>query len=329
MPTVTGAITAYLDDLRERQCRPVHLYSVRSRLGHFESQFGDRSLDSLTRADIGQHITSLEGDRTEATMAGIAATHRAFWTWCHERGFTSPNLGSKLRRYDYTPSVRRAASPEHVEALAAAIPAFVDRRRGRTWYENDLRAGLIVSLSLDSGARLGEMANLRIDDVRRSLERPHWTPEGTAYIVGSRGKTGTAQLVYFEQTASLFRRWLELVPSNARFVFVNLETGAKLYTNSLSRMFLRVCRFAGVPPFRAHAIRKRNICDIVDESGFAAAQQYAGHSNIQTTRRHYYEANQEQTVKAAARMNRRRRQSAEEASELAKLFGVSTRSKAD
>lgn len=329
MPTVNEAIATYVDDLRERQCRRLHINGVRSRLGHFQREFGDRSLESITRAIVGQHLTSLEEPRAEATMAGISATHRAFWSWCHERGWTAENLGSKLRRYDYTPSVWTAAPPEHVEALAAAIPAYVEHRAHLDYHVYDVRAGLLVSLSLDSGSRLGEMAALRVADVKRSLEAPVWTPEGVAYEVGSKGKTGATSLVFFEDTAALFRRWFEHLPDGCRFVFSNLKTGEPMNRNSLGRLFSRVCKWAGIPPFRSHAIRKRNICDIVDESGFAAAQDYAGHSNIQTTRRHYYQANRQRTVRAAVRMHQRRRQSADETNQIAKLFGVQTRSEAD
>lgn len=327
MPTVSAAFAAYLEDMHERQLRPVHIRTVTSRLGHFLEEFGDRSVETVTRADVGSHLTKLEATRADGTMAGISATHRAFWRWCHEHGFTAENLGSKLRRYDYTPSVRRAAQPEHVEKLAAAIPAYVEHRRGQQFHENDVRAGLLVSLSLDSGARRGEMANLRVADVKRSLQQPHWTPEGTAYVVGSKGKTGTANIVYFEQTAALFARWFEILPPSCRFVFSNLETGERLQLDSLGRIFARVCKWVGIPVIRSHAIRKRNICDIVDESGFAAAQQYAGHANVRTTQRHYYQANHNQTIKAAVKMNRRRRESAEEAAQMAALFGV--RSEAD
>lgn len=329
MPTVNHAVAAYLADLQERQCRSVHIRSVRSRLSHFSRKFGDRTVGTLTRADIAQHLNNLENERTQGTMAGISATHRAFWTWCHKQNWTDVNLGANLRRYDYTPSVRTAARPDHVEALVAAIPRYIDRRRGMHYHAHDIRAGLLVSLSLDSGARLGEMANIRVADVLQSLERPHWTQEGPAYVVGSQGKTGSAKIVFFDQTAQLFTRWFEHLPQGAAFVFCNLETGRKMDRNSLSRLFPRVCKFAGVPSFRSHAIRKRNICDIVDEDGFAAAQDYAGHSNIQTTRRHYYQANHERTVLAAAKMNQRRRESALEADQMANLFGLKSRSKAD
>ncbi len=316
----TKALDAYLVSLQERQCSPSHVRTVAWRLGLFARAVGETDLSRISRLDIAEHLQQLASTRADGTMAGLAATHRAFWRWCHDAGHLDQNLGDRIKRYSYQPMVRRAAPVADIATVAAALPAFVAHRER---HPRDVRDALLVSLSLDSGARLGAMGNLRRRDVLRALEAPVAAADGRlVYSVPSKGKTGMAVLEFCEETAHLFRLWLALTPSSADRVFVSLKTGRPLRRDSLSRAFEQVCRFAEVPVFRAHAVRKRNITEIIQTTDPETAQRYAGHKDLQTTLRHYKAGSAEQVRDATAGLASRRRGGHQFEQEMAQLFGL-------
>lgn len=291
MPTLTDVVDAYLQHLLEEGASPSHRRTVRWRLGRFlrmqrgQVINGDRLIGFVTRADLAEHIEEMEGqDYNEGTIAGLVSTNRAFWRWAHEKGYTTINLGEKLRRRSYAPQKRRPAPAEDVERVAAILEEY-SYLNNMDWC--CLRNATIVSLSLDSGARRRAIRNLKITAVEAALRAPESTADGPAYMAYSFSKKKVAKLRFFRETAGFFRRLLPQLPAGATYVFLSLETHERLHPDSFSGPFERICDYAGVPVFRSHAVRKRNTIEIAHEDGARAAQEYAGHSSIDVTQTHY------------------------------------------
>ena len=55
-----------------------------------------------------------------------------------------------------------------------------------------------------------------------------------------------------------------------------------------------------MPTFRSHAVRKRNISQILTIDDPETAQRYAGHKSLETTLRHYKDIHEDQVHEAAA-----------------------------
>lgn len=301
------ALELYLDDLRERQCSQVHIRSVAWRIGCFVKGREERPVSSVSRAELSAFFVELRETRAEGTMAGLTGSHRAFWKFCVDRGWIEFSPADRLRSFSYAPRVRRAARPEDVESVAARLFEFVDHRGRR---HRDIRDALFVSLSLDCGGRRNSMLKLRRSWIEDALRRPRRAENGRLYyeITARRDKTGSSQLIFFEETARLFEMWLPLVPPSARDrIFVNLNTGALLKPDSVTKAFIRICEFAGVPVFRSHAVRKRNVSDIRFNEDPVTAQHYANHKSLETTLRHYTDVDGEDVGNAAAALASRRR----------------------
>lgn len=314
------ALKLYLEELKERQSSQSHLRTVAWRLGQFIKPRADQPLASVTRAQIAAHFTELRETRSDGTMAGFTSSHRSFWRWLEAEGHTAENLGEKLRSFSYEPTVRDAAPLDDIQAVLAALWPFVAHRGQRP---RDVRDALLVSLSIDSGARLGAMRRIRRSKVDQALRSARATRAGPVYdLLVVRDKTGTSHLRFFNDTAELFRIWLPLLPPAGDFVFVSLTTGQLLRADSLSRGFERICRFAGVPVFRSHAVRKRNVTDILEQADPETAQRYAGHRDLETTLRHYKQKKQGQVDEAAASLSAQRRRRAHFDNEMANLFGL-------
>ena len=322
MCTVNEAYDAYLLDLEERMTTAAHIRSVRSRLKPFRRRHGDTPLADLTRPDCARFLRDLEsGGRSEATMAGYTATLKAFLKFAYLNEWTAENLGDRLKARDYSPQVRRPAPESHIQAVINALPEFVAHR---DYQPRDIRDALLISLSIDSGARRGTMRNLQRADVEKALMSAERTEEGrVVYTVKTKGKTGTTEVVFFAETAELFGLWLPMVPGKSPYVFISLTTLKRLKPDALSKAYVRICEFADVPTFRSHAVRKRNTDRVIRLSDLEVGQRYAGHRQLSTTARYYRQLEHRDVYDAAARLAADRRGDGKFADAAAEFFGLS------
>lgn len=313
--TLSEALDRYLSYLVERNLSPLHVRTVTSRLRQFVYPTDELPVDrqrkavrSVTPLELHQHFQQLEdGGRSDGTMAGYAGTHRAFWAWMENEGLRDNSPAANLKRYSYLPKKRRAAPVSAVAAISAALPSFVAHGG---YNARDVRDALAVSLSLDSGNRIGEIRSLRRRDMENALLSGEVASNGRVrYTVVGHGKTGDQELTFFNESADLYRLWQLVNPyPKADFVFISLKNGRLLRRETMGRAFVRVCEFAGVPTIRSHAIRKRNASDL--QAAFhdpELTRQYLGHTSIKTTMAHYNDVDRERVGEAAALMASARR----------------------
>jgi integrase len=219
-----------------------------------------------------------------------------------ENELTEENPTAVLRRkkhgYSYKPVRSRAVPRDDYLKVMHAMPAFTAHR---AYHPRDLRDAAMVSLVADSSARRGELWELRRKDLAEALRLGADVGGGvTVYHVITRGKTGAVTIRFFAETAELLRRWLQHVPPDSPFVFISLRTGKRLRLDAMWLGFKRICEFAGVPPFRFHATRKRVVTDIIESSGdMKVGQLLANHRSPRTTQE-YYNDIQQSRVDAAA-----------------------------
>lgn len=305
--TLIEALSRYLLHLQSRDLSTSHTGTVDYRVKRFINTSAHTSIASVTQTDIRSFITSLKSDGSaDATLAGFTSTLKTFFNWCVKQGIITESPAAGLKKYDYDPVHFRAAPTSSVEALAAAVILFANHRNR----PRDLRDALFISMVIDSGSRLGELHSLRKKDLQSALQSGVPTQsERISYQIIGKGKTGGLPVLFFEETAQLASRWLDERPwQDAPFVFISLDTGKRLRKASLGRSFERICKFVDVPTIRAHSIRKRNVTDVIRQSGdLTIGQKYAGHKSPETTMRHYNDLQNEDVINAAATLANQRR----------------------
>lgn len=319
-------ITQYLIYLEERGASVAHRITVEWRLRRFVRYLDEQGemleLSALQRIHLVRFFREMEERYADGTLAGWASTHRSFWKWVRKKGYVSTNLGKKLKRYSFDPVVRTSACAEDVLILVSRLDEFAAHRGYRP---RDVRDALIVSFSVDCGGRRGEMWRVTRAEMERSLQRATQMADGsTIYSLVSRGKMGSCRLDYCEQTGNFARMWLSMLPACADHVFVNLTSGKLLHENTFGRVFVRVCEWVGVTPFRSHAIRKLNVSEILASADVDVAMRYAGHRDQKTTLTHYKEKRYRDVLSATAMLSSRRWRSASNTvqhDEIVRLFG--------
>lgn len=311
-------VEMYLLWLREQQYSAAHLTTVEIRLGRFLEPHQQKQLAAVTREDVTAFFVDLKAaGLASATLAGYKSTLRAFWRWCRHRTrkYTDDDPTDILlarenrgrHSYSYEPQSRTAVNDDHFQAVMASLESFAAHRG---YSPRDVRDALIISLTADSAGRRGEIWNVTKKQLELSLERGKVLKNGrTVYRVHSEGKTGPVKLRFFDETAALARRWLNLLPETAVWAFVNLRTGQRLRRDAMVLAFNRACKFAGVPTFRFHSVRKRQVTDVIEDTGDPkVGQKYANHRSPRTTQIYYNDLADNRVDEAAAALSERRRQ---------------------
>ncbi len=322
------AFEHYYNYLKGKGSSASHLRTVKVRLNRFimpseKYPYDNRSRNvrKIRRHEIHEHFELMESnDLADGTLAGYSTAHRSFWTFCKRSRWIKKSPAKKLKRYSYEPVHNRAAPAVSVDKVTAALPGFAIHRN----HPADVRDALFVSLVLDGGGRLGEYHTLRSLHLKAALENGIPTESGEMiYIIVGSGKTGSKLLFFFEQTARLAKMWLDRTSwPESDYVFISTKSEALLKPNSLGRSFERVCKYAGVPVFRAHSVRKRNVTDIIKLAGdWKMGQLYAGHKSINVTMKHYNDLYIERVAEVASEMAAKRRQRAKYAVGMHELFG--------
>lgn len=322
---INQAINAYLFELELQEASVSHIRLTVWALSRFARHVGeDRLVSDLSQIDLVRFVRDVRqvnGDKYSlSSLNDLVAILKSFAKWLLAEGLHDENVAIRLKRKVVKTKRSRLADEDHLQRVIASFADYMAAHRRL----NGLRDVLIVSFSNDSGARRGEIHRLTVTAVNRALQHPRRYRDGTVvYHIDSAGKSGEVILRFFERTAGLFRQWLEVRPAaKTDMLFVNSK-GQPIHVRTITASIERICRFAGVPVFRTHAVRHRIITDVIKSGGSVnEAQNIANHASPRTTAENYLHLTNEDADIALARVHRMREKHVSESEEIAKLFGV-------
>lgn len=293
------AIDLYLSDLAEKRRSAYTQKTINSRMSDFksflESDDGWELVD-ITSDHIHDYFEYMKKVRglADGTLAGRKSTLRSFFTFAMKNGWVSfednPThvlVDNHQHRYSYEP-VNRLDVPENdLVQVLQQIPNYLTHH---DYSERALRDSLIVALTADSAARRQAIWSIRKKDIKAALSKGRKNKHGQlVYHVSSiEGKTGSELIRFYEDTASLVHLYLEMQHKSAVWLLENPQTRKRYRIDGLHRSFVRLCKFAKVPVFRFHSVRKRDVIDAIESGGDQKLGQiYAGHRSQTSTQNAY------------------------------------------
>lgn len=293
------AYCVYLACKKENNISQASIDNVNDCVGRFVRLYSVAELKDVDRTAVHGHFVILREHRALAlgTLAKHKAAIRAFFNFCINRGWIENNPSDVLLRkehaYSFKPVHSRPAPKDSTETVVVILHEYARHRRHRF---ADVRDALLVSMTMDSGNRRGELRKVRRKDLARSLKNGRVLTSGAmAYRLSAMGKTAEAMIQFYDETADLARLTLSCLPDKAIYVFVNSRTGKLLHEDSLRDSFNRICKYAGVERFGFQATRKRTVRDAIVMTGdMKSGQLIAGHSDIRTTMLHYNDIEEEE-----------------------------------
>ena len=208
---------------------------------------------------------------SSATIHGHVRTLRAFFNWLVREGLAQNNAAKDLK----PPKViRKVVSTLSDEEIGAILNAF-------STSPSDAKNQTLFMLLLDTGLRIGELVNLKMDDVHMD--------EGYLKVVG-KGKKERIVPIGNNAQKALQRYLFRFRPKPINPVINNVFLSASskpLTENSIKLMFTRLAKRSGVCRLHAHLCRHTFATRFLINGGDVfSLQQILGHSTLEMVR-HY------------------------------------------
>ncbi|MFC2003477.1 tyrosine-type recombinase/integrase [Chloroflexota bacterium] len=208
---------------------------------------------------------------SSATIHGHVRTLRAFFNWLVVEGLTQNNLAKDLKPPKVTRKVVSTLSDEEIGAILNTFSISPSDARNRT----------LFMLLIDTGLRISELVNLKMDDVHMD--------EGYLKVMGKGKRERIVPIGNNAQSALqryLFR--FRPKPNNPVTNNVFLSTSSQPLTeNSMKLMFTRLAHRSGVYRLHAHLCRHTFATRFLINGGDVfSLQQILGHSTLEMVR-HY------------------------------------------
>lgn len=280
--TLNGLFVEFLDSIPGQSAASQRNYRLRLRV--FLERYGEWEPRRIERRHVNKWHEWLKGrDLAGPTMAGYRQAIRAFFNWLVAEGYIDRNPAGHVRIGTFLPAGPKLPPEADVERITEMVIGHLEERRaarrealGRQWQASEalhgraypdpsrVRDAAIWLLARGCGPRSQEICNLRLSNLRRSLERGP-DAEGV-YAVGSHGKTGGTMMRFDGRTAAALRDWLEMRPDAMQdYVFVTTRRFRtcdghyrQLKRSALAGILRRLAEEAGVArPIFTHALRHR------------------------------------------------------------------------
>ncbi len=202
-----------------------------------------------------------------ATVHGHVRTLRAFFNWLVSEGFIEISPAKNLKPPKVCRKVVSTLSDEEIRAILGVLaPVNSSNARNQT----------IIMLLLDTGLRMGELINLKMDDVHMN--------EGLLKVMGKGRKERIVPMGSNAQRALqryLFRYRPKPLHSGINNVFLSV-LAKPLTENGIKLMFARLARKSGVARLHAHLCRHTFATRFLINGGDVfTLQQILGHSTLQ------------------------------------------------
>ncbi|MBE2222440.1 MAG: tyrosine-type recombinase/integrase [Anaerolineae bacterium] len=282
------------------------------RLLPFCSQFKGVPIQNITPNDIDIWVKKLKLQLGPVSVESYKQSMKAFFNWCVKNESiplkSSPAQHLKPKRK--TSSRYKAANPNDltkiIKGLQSRIPEIYELKPQRRYNTHKLvvRDLLAFSLAMDSGKRLHELASITRRSINTALKNPILAQNGVVvYSAQAFGKTGAANLMFTEYTATIYRFWESIRgTSSSNFVFIALggkHSGKPLTDSGFTTIFVRRAKEFGVATNRTHSIRHLVGTRTTDHFNPRVAATVLN-ITVETAIQHYYNEDSQGAVNAIA-----------------------------
>lgn len=256
--TIEDLTKLFLDSRRRgmtgarKKCsdKTITIYAANMKLfqNFIQGLLGSQSYAPVKRLDLIAFTDWIDskvkaGDWSVATSLQVLRTLRVFFRWidrdeeCNEEGLKG------LQRY--LPSIEKNPRRTDIPQIDV-LTKFKDSCNQEDFWE--FRDFVVVCLLMDTGIRLGEVCNLRIDHVRM---------DDRVMIV--EGKTGPRPVPFTQSMARLLRGWLRRrdtrsTAKGSPYVFIS-KREPKTTVSALGHSFNKRCAAMKLPRITAHTFR--------------------------------------------------------------------------
>ncbi|SOR32031.1 Putative phage integrase (fragment) [Methylorubrum extorquens] len=168
-PTILAMMTRWLSEIEGVQTKQSVMQHVIAIREFAQSQPSNRTVERISRRIAGEFVSGvlMQAGASQKTVNRKISSLSSLWRWLRKRGFVEENpwegQGSFVSAVKSVRPKRAYEAPELVRLLIADPRSAVGSRYGLVLFD-------LMRLGLLTGCRIGELCQLRVDDVIESQQ---------------------------------------------------------------------------------------------------------------------------------------------------------------
>lgn len=247
--------------------------------------------------DIDQLISFLE-DLQKAQVHEVAPEDiRSFLAKLDKDGYTQKSISRKLNStktfFRYlkvqeliTDDPATLVDHPKFETKPPRILSPIEYRALRDAARNDARFAAIIEILLQTGVRIGELANLKTDDIFFGSNGDTGTKEGHLFVAAQENRSErTVPLNKSAETA--LKKYMEVRPTTTNKALFITKTGRPLLVRNIRTAIDRYYRKAGISGAKVNDLRHTWVAHHLSSgASVVLISKIAGHKRLSTTERY-------------------------------------------
>lgn len=236
----------------------------------FLEELQKANVHEVKAEDIKSFLAKLESTGyTQKSLSRKLNSTKTFFRFLKIQEYISDDPASLVDHPKFETKPPRILSPIEYRALRDAA-------------RDDVRIAAIIEVLLQTGIRIGELANLRVDDIFFSEE----TKEGHLYIRSQENRLErTVPLNKAAETA--LKRYLEIRPKTTNKALFITKTGKPLLVRNIRTAIDRYYKRAGIAGAKVNDLRHTWVAHHLSSgASLVLISKVAGHKRLSTTERY-------------------------------------------
>jgi site-specific recombinase XerD len=233
----------------------------------FLHSLGRQNTEDILLEDLQSFMDKLsKEDYTAKSISRKTNSTKTFFKFLKTSGFISEDPASMLEHPKFENKPPRILSKLEYRALRDAA-------------RNDIRIFAIIELLLQTGIRIGELAKLRLEDVK--LDDP-----ATLHVPPFEG-TNERDIPLNAPAAEALKKYLEIRPQSPSHSLFVTKTGRPLLIRNIRTAIDRYFKIAGIKGAKVNDLRHTWVAHHLQAgTSLVVVSKLAGHKRLSTTERY-------------------------------------------
>lgn len=243
--------------------------------------------------DIEQLVQFLEELQKAHVHEPTAEDLRSFLAKMEKSGYTKKSISRKLNstktffrflkiKEYITDDPANLVDHPKFETKPPRILSPIEYRALRDAARDDVRIAAIIEVLLQTGIRIGELANLRVDDVFFG----EGTKEGNLFVRAQENRSERT-IALNKAAESALKRYLQVRPKTTNKALFITKTGKPLLVRNIRTAIDRYYRKAGIAGAKVNDLRHTWVAHhLASGASLVLISKVAGHKRLSTTERY-------------------------------------------
>jgi len=272
--TLTNAHNKFVDFLKTQKRASATVIAYRKDIEQLVSYLEERGIttpDKATTEDLRAFLDDLSSKNyTAKSVSRKINSTRTFFKYLKTESLTKEDPAQALTHPQLNPKAPRILTTPEYRALRDAV-------------RNDVRTKAVVELLLQTGVRIGELANLKVGDVKAATSKKN----GELYISQFENRSDRTVPLNFAASEAV-QEYLKIRPGVAKdnHLFIT-KTGKPLLIRNIRATIDRYFKQAGIESAKVNDLRHTFVAYHLSRGvNLVLLSKIAGHKRISTTEKY-------------------------------------------